>query len=613
MRKGITYLGLIVSLILFAYIVFNLTKPSLHFETDDNGNFSLSFATNTKTEKILPWLDEETGIYYFFLPSFATKYPISFSSDEENPLYIDGTAYTSHQSLNWKENTFYHIANPYINTTIALTCSDNIPSMFITTEHKNKSLLYEDTEYSDSGSICTYTENGNLQYNGLLEKISGRGNQTWTRPKKPFSIKLSENAPLCGLESGKKWVLLAMFYESTNLTTKLALDIAQEMGLAYTSQSTWVDLYIDGDYAGLYLLTEQVCVDENRVDIYDLEKENEQINGNLDAHSTYVTEKQKGYLLEQTRTLSGGYLIEKELPDRYGSVSTGFITDGNYTFAVKHPAHASAEQVSYISNYFQTIENLIYSNSNACFDYIDIESFAKKFLLEEFFYNYDANYTSSFFYKDINSDYVYCGPAWDYDNSMCRNMTCTDYTGTILSKTDNIKNACLDWWNYLYENETFYKTLRECYIAILPTLIEYHDSIIDDYVNHIYKASQMDSIRWDYSAQYFFNDYYNNVRHLKFFWQNRIEYLCERWNVPNPAPTVNKTNTETHTVTFMIYTEEGSEIIETMEVPDGYCIEVLPELPAEDWQPWFFLKPNMTLTDKIPIYEDIEVHSYRMY
>ena len=616
MKKNVFYSSIIISLILFTFIIIHYTKPSLCFHSDSEGNFSLEYVSNRKTETILPWLDEETGIFYFFLPSFAQNLPIEFPDSEENNLFMNGSPISNGYSLTWEENALFHIASPNINAILSVISSANVPSMFITTQHHNTELLYEDVNYTDTGSICTYTENGTLQYQGTIDKISGRGNQTWTRPKKPFSLKLSSAAPLLGLENGKNWVLLAMFYESTNLTTKLALDIASEMGLAYTSQSTWVDLYIDGEYAGLYLLAEQINVGENGVDIFDLETENEQLNGNLATYDTFATENTKGYLLDETRTVSGGYLIEKEFSERYPDSPSGFITDNNFCFVLNEPKYASKEQIDYISNYFQTIEDSIYSGSDECFSYIDIESFAEKFLVEEFFYNQDANGSSAFFYKDISSDLVYCGPVWDYDNAMCRNMTCTDYTGSLLDQTSPeaaLRVDRLDWWQYLYANKTFYTKLQESYSSILPTLIEYRDSVIDSYADYIYKASQMDSMRWNYTSHYFFSEYNNNVRHLKYFWGKRIEYLCERWNVPCPIPGNELSTAETHTVTFLIYTEEGSEIIETMEIPDGSCIGVLPDLPAEDWQPWFFLKPNMTLTDKIPIYEDIEVHSYRMY
>lgn len=616
MKKAIFYLGIIVSLFIFTYIIIESTKPSLCFQSDSEGSFSLEYITHTKTETITPWLDEESGVFYFFLPSFAQGLPIEFPLAEEETLLLNDSPIPDGYRLNWDENALFQITSQDINAILAVVNSDNIPSMFIHTDHQNKELLYEDVNYTDTGNICIYTENGTLQYEGNIDKFSGRGNQTWTRPKKPFSLKLTTPAPLLGLEEGRNWVLLAMFYESTNLTSKLALDIASEMGLAYTSQSTWVDLYIDGEYAGLYLLAEQIGVRESGVDIYDLEKENAQINSNLDSYPTFSTENMKGYLLTETRTISGGYLIEKEFTERYPDCLSGFITDSNYSFVIKEPEHASKEQVDYIRNHFQTAENLIYANSDECFEYIDIESFAKKFLLEEFFYNQDANGSSAFFYKDINADLIYCGPAWDYDNAMCRNMTCTDYTGSLLDQDSPealLRVDRLDWWQYLYNNETFYTELSESYASILPVLIEYRDTIIDTYADHICKASQMDSMRWDYTSHYFYNEYSNNVRHLKFFWAKRMEYLCKRWNIPCPKPFEFHPSSETHTVTFMIYTEEGSEIIETMEIPDGDCIEVLPVLPAEDWQPWFFLKPNMTLTDKIPIYEDIEVHSYRMY
>lgn len=71
------------------------------------------------------------------------------------------------------------------------------------------------------------------------------------------------------MELGKKWNLLALFYEWDRMHTKIALDMAREMGITCTPESTWVDLYCNGQYVGLYLLTETVSVGDGRVEIHD--------------------------------------------------------------------------------------------------------------------------------------------------------------------------------------------------------------------------------------------------------------------------------------------------------------------------------------------------------
>lgn len=606
MKKNITCFGIIISLILFAYIVINCTKPSLFFQFENDGSISLKYVTSTQTETIYPWFDEELGIHRFFLPSFAQDIPIVFQSEQADSVFINGSSIHTNYSLNWLENETYHIASSYTNNIVAITSSDNIPSMFITTSQEDINLLNESKDAFDSGSICTYTENGTLQYQGELEKISGRGNSTWNKPKKPYTIKLAEDAPLCGLESGKKYVLHAMYYEASNLSTKLALDLARYMELPFTSQSTWTDLYINGDYMGLYLLIEAVSIGEGRVEIYDLEKENKQLNGNLDTYPTFIAEDARGYLLDNTSTLSGGYLFEKVFSGSYKKGSVGFATNAGHAFNIRSPKHASKEQVYYIKDYVQNIENLIYSSDNSYANYIDTTSFAQRYLLEEFFNNYDAYYASTYFYKDRNSGKIYCSPPWDFDSAAGRNTTTTDYTASILTPHSL---EYLDWWNYLYEDEFFYNQIVDNYASLLPVLVEYRDSKIDLYTAHIRKASEMDLLRWNYDKQYYYSSFENNVKYLKYYWDNRINALCERWNLPLPAPYAYDTPETDHTVSFVCIMPDGSESVHTIKVPDGSCIKDIPPLP-ENYLPWFVGKTYVSLTDKIPIYEDLTVYSY---
>ena len=120
-------------------------------------------------------------------------------------------------------------------------------------------------------------------YDGKLEQIKGRGNSTWQlADKKPYQIKLKKKTDL--LESGdvsnknKTWVLLANAFDGSSMRNMISCSLARDIGVKSSVEFRPVDLYYDGEYRGTYLLTEKVQINAGRVDIANLEEENEEVN-----------------------------------------------------------------------------------------------------------------------------------------------------------------------------------------------------------------------------------------------------------------------------------------------------------------------------------------------
>ena len=99
-------------------------------------------------------------------------------------------------------------------------------------------------------------------------RIRGRGNSTWEwYPKKPYRIKLDKKASLLGLDEDKDWVLLANYRDPTHLMNTFVFEMGAGLGMPFTNHSRYVEVTINGDYKGLYQLTEQVEQGKNRVNI----------------------------------------------------------------------------------------------------------------------------------------------------------------------------------------------------------------------------------------------------------------------------------------------------------------------------------------------------------
>lgn len=579
MKNRILFINIFILTVILGAFLFWSDRGSVLYSLSGEGIPYLKVRVNSEERLLYPWYNEADEKYYFFLPAFVA----------EKDQYV-------------KDTQGYDVV---------FLKSSNLPAMFIDTKSGNMDYLLEDKENEEPGSISIIEAGGNIVYSGTLEKVSGRGNSTWEKySKKPYSIKLYESESLLGMNQGKKWNLLPIWREGNKMNTKVVFDMADALGLAYTPECEWVDLYFNGEYAGIYLLTEPVTVGNGRVDIYDLEEENTAINGNMEQASTFSEGDKKGYEIANGTDLSGGYLIEKDLTDYYNQETCGFITASGKTFTINEPDHASREQVTYIKDYIQMIENLILDHNTEYQNYIDLDSFAGRFLVDEISMNCDANITSMYFYKNKGEDLVYAGPVWDYDgamgevNSGFMEGMCVDYRWSTINSFRSDEET-LGWYASMYEDEIFYQKVLEKYAQALPEFEKILETRIDEYAEYIRASVGMDAVRWqnedtndDYPGHY--RSFDNNVRYLKFYLANRLNYLNQRWGIDYKILDAPKTN-ETHLVIF----KNGEDIIEVRKVADGQVIMETPYLDEDQYWGWYYEHSVEKLRAEIPVYEDI--------
>ncbi len=184
---------------------------------------------------------------------------------------------------------------------------------------------------------------------------------------------------------GKKWVLIANHFDPTMLRNYLAFSIAKELDIPYTSEFKYVELWVDGSFRGTYMLFEPVEEGKDRVDI-DIESN----DGKND------------------------FLMEYEA-DRVEDDVTYFTADG-LRFISSDPDEPDEEQLAYIQETVTGVINTIKTGDRAAIDEkVDIASFAKFYLLNEYLKTFDFSKTSVFFYYKDGK--LYAGPPWDYDIS----------------------------------------------------------------------------------------------------------------------------------------------------------------------------------------------------
>lgn len=596
MKKITMLLSVLFIIVILGYSIFSGDLETTFLHIDENNTLSLLIDTGMEQEEIQAWYDSENDIHYFFLPSFCKGNRIRLNSMNEHTVYWDGSRLEKGGALPYTEEQVSVIdiinsRNEVFSYQVCLLRSANLPAIFLDTASGSMDYIHDDRENTETGSIKVVKANGTVEYNGELEKISGRGNTTWRYEKKSYSIKLDEKASLLGMDAGKKWVLLSGWRESAKLNTKIAFDMAKEIGLAYTPQCEWVDLYLNGKYAGIYYLAESVSVGEGRIEITDLDKSN-------------------------SANISGGYLIEKDFTEYWEKSENKLITALGNKFSIKEPQYASTEQIQYISDYIQQIDAMISEGNPDYEKYIDFNSFAEKFIIDELAINLDMGVTSMYFYKKKDNDLLYAGPVWDFDNSFgeynsnSADGQWVDYRISIVNPPRKDKEEILYWNAYLYENEAFRELVVEKYTDLLPYIQSLLEGKIDSYASRISKSVYLDKIRWDSPAlsnNYYvghFKEFDNNVRYLKYYLTNRVNFLNKRWDVSENDFSI-ENRQETHTVTLMA----DDKIVETLMVADGETLDNLPAPDKSKYGGWYYEHNNEKVRPHIPVYEDCVVYA----
>ena len=398
--------------------------------------------TNALTENnidAIRWYEKD-GTYYWFLPSSADLSNLTVYHNFDS-VKVNGTTITSGNSYNMFENNqTYTVTADGTDYTLCVQKATGIGSMFLTTESGSMRKIHATKGNAESGQLVAIDYDGSVSYDNELDSIKGRGHSTWSLPKKPYNIKLGKKASLLGMDKNKKWCLLANAQDHSMIRNKFMYDMADEMGLEFSPDSRFVDLYANGQYLGTYQLTQKVeAGDGELVDITDLEAKTEEAVAlatgieDVDLEELYGDDKYSvnaGEFYNERKAfnipynpndITGGYLIEF-----IGDIDepSSFITDYGQPVNVKAPEYCSAEQINYIADFMQDLEDALYSfdgyNSKGKHytEYIDIRSAAIMYILQEFSMNIDAGLSSCYFYKDsdlVGDGKLHAGPCWDFD------------------------------------------------------------------------------------------------------------------------------------------------------------------------------------------------------
>lgn len=611
-QKKYICLSCLVCIIILVFLAalgrMTIKEEKVHF-AQNYEELQISINYPTETEQINIWKDED--YYYFFLPASIGKDKISFRNlQQEDSIMIGGHTY--HQKDNIRDEIVFDtvcdmqltVAGEVLpKQQVIFMQSENIPALFIEMESGTVEYIHDDKTKKEKARMSLINAQGGCEYKGDIEYIKARGNSTFYEvDKKAYQIKLLHKQSLLGMKKEKKWLLLANALDDSLLRNKLVYDFASKYTEVSSIDGKYVDLYINGDYLGNYFLCEKVEVSKNRLDITDLEEKNETVNSSAAIQSAepYVSEDGsiKGLAgLKNAPDITGGYLLVKG-----GAGKCAFVTNSGQQYSVVSPENATLEQVEYICNLFNEMELAISQpdginpNTGKHFsEYMDMDSWISKFLIDEVFQDADSPYASTYFYK--NSDNVdtliYSGPVWDYDRVL------GGYNRDPFYIDDPLQFGYRGVYaEELLQHEEVLELVIDKYQKIFVPYIENEFSgQIESLQKEIAASAKMNKIRWK-QVQGYFEDFDANGDYLKSFLKKRMEYLNGIWLEEQ----------QYHTVTFLDY---YGGVYDQYLVKHGDYLTTPPYITTyvAIFNGWYSTTSGKALQTRLPVLEDVTYES----
>ena len=438
-----------------------------------------------------------------------------------------------------------------------------LPSFYISLPTEQLDSIFNDRDKEvPAQALLISTENDTL-FDDYLEHIETRGNTSFIAgPKKSFTIKLPKKQSWLGLDKSQHFVLLANAFDESHLRNAIAFDLAHNVGLP-APQYTYLSLYINEEYKGLYQMTNKIEVNKHTLNLTNLDKLNKQANPRplkeyahfRDSSDIQILQR-KGVLLENNpEDISGGYLLDISGSNWvYHKSISGFASEAGELIRIRSPKYASPEEVNYIATYYNQMESAIISNdgynqkTNKHYsEYIDIESFALVYLVNELLLNQDGGLSSLYLYKDSDSidSKLHAGPIWDFDRSI-GNTTGSDLELIMPNELFfNVKHGktkephSLGIFYYLWKHDDFQEVVKKLYYkSISPSCHKYMESgSIDSLVDYLFIDAERDNRLYDIRRN---ADYRSVTEKTLGFLQKRLIFLDWYFSaLPNDIITIN--------------------------------------------------------------------------
>lgn len=401
--------------------------------------------------------------------------------------------------------------------------SGTLPVMYINTDGgqqiTSKTDYVKATYYLDPRGVEGVEAFGSVDAQLPLQ-IRGRGNYTWTGfDKKPYRLKLDAKTALMGMNKSKHWALLAHADDNHGyMRNACGFQLSRLIGLPWTPGDAAIEVVLNGDYLGLYFLTETVRVDKTRVNVYDYDSEVEDAEKAVKKAKTALTTAQAGgnadeiaqaqQALEEAqqaeaeaRAAEPAWLVEI---DNYDDPEQVKITESKpglgaenriLRFTYDSPADYITEAHRQgLINEMTEIDRMIYDDDKEnCrwADWVDLTDLAKFFIVNQLMDNYESFHGSCKLYRDNAAHGAdtkwHFSPVWDFGSSFNRGNDCLFFQGSL-------------WYNHWIEEMLKFPAFKAEVDRVYAEFMDGSYSDIYDYIEnvsrHIAPAVKANNQRW---------------------------------------------------------------------------------------------------------------------
>lgn len=456
--------------------------------------------------------------------------------------------------------------------------SSNLPIVLIETngeEIPNEPKITATMRIIDNGpGQINHIDDPANGYDGLIG-IELRGSSSLDlSDKKPYSVETRDASgedmdfPLLGMAEESDWVFMAPFNDKSLIRDALTLELARRI-MPWASNTRYVELVLNGQYNGIYIVAEKIKRDKNRVDISKLEPED--IAGD---------------------DLTGGYIVK--LDKSSGGASESWTSPFDYPhnsyYQIEYPKieDITIDQKNYIRNWITDFElSMIdddYDQPGHGFNkYLDVNSFVDFVIMNELTKNVDGYRLSTYFYKDKDSkdSLLHAGPIWDFNIALGNANYCGGdaYYGWAIDFNDLCGTdgwVISFWWNRLWDSPVFRQKVQARWFELRQSKFsdEAISGVFDSLVNVVDEAQVRNFQRWPilnfwvWPNAYCCGAYQQHTNYLQDWMTNRIAWLdgamttlyvgiydTAEYFVPKVYPNPNKGN-----MTFEYYARHGGLI-----------------------------------------------------
>ncbi len=278
--------------------------------------------------------------------------------------------------------------------------------------------------------------------------IRGRGNTTWSYPKKPYAIKFNEKQAFLGMPKAKKWVMLANYRDRTLIRNAVAFEIARQTNQAWVPQGKFADVYLNQKFIGNYYICEKIEVKEKRLNL-----------------------KENSFLIEFDKYYDGDFKFRTEIND--------------LPVIIKYPKEPDESEISNIKNFINSAEASLQqpSSDSSYLEYINQGSFADYIIIYALTTNTEPSEPKSVYMHLDKNGKINAGPVWDFDYS------------TFNKNKTGLANKNSKLFKQLLHKPSFKQNFTERWESDKKNLNTIY-SFVDSLSNYIAKSNELNINLW---------------------------------------------------------------------------------------------------------------------